>query len=168
MKSMFSNGIVLLIVLALSGYGDGNVVKRDGQPDMVRVKSDDAKMNAAVQQARDSLNVFLEVLKSPKGNQSSFAVKKKFQLAADAGEHIWLIDLSYDGRNIHGKVNNEPVDVTNVKLGDPASVSPSEISDWMFVEDGKLRGGYTIRALYDLNPASGRKRFEKETGLKAD
>jgi uncharacterized protein YegJ (DUF2314 family) len=168
MKSMFLNGFVFLIVLALFGCGDGNVVKRDGQPDMVRVKSEDAKMNAAVQQARDSLQVFLEALKSPKGNQSHFAVKKRFPLEGDAGEHIWLIEPSYDGRNIHGKVNNKPVDVTNVKLGDPASVAASEITDWMFVEDRKLKGGYTIRALYDLSSAAGRKRFEKETGLRTE
>ena len=107
-------------------------------------------------------------MKSPKPNQSGFAVKKKFPIRGDEGEHIWLTELTYDGKEFHGRVNNEPVDVKNVKLGDRSSVSPAEISDWMFVQDGRLVGGATIRILYDLSSPAGRKKFEKETGLKSD
>jgi len=38
-------------------------------------------------------------------------------------------------------------------MGDRVSVDPDEISDWAFVQSGRLIGGYTIRVLYsELSP----------------
>ena len=37
--------------------------------------------------------------------------------------------------------------VTNVKEGQKWSVKKSEISDWMFMRDGKMHGNYTMRPL---------------------
>jgi uncharacterized protein YegJ (DUF2314 family) len=46
-------------------------------------------------------------------------------------------------------------------MGQKVSVEPAKISDWMFVEDRKLVGGYTIRVLRDSVPASERAEFDK-------
>jgi uncharacterized protein YegJ (DUF2314 family) len=172
MNTIIHRTLGALLLAAISGCGesgDGNtVVRRKGQPDMVRVKDDDAKMNVAIEKARATVQEFVAALKSPKPGESGFAIKKPFVISGTNAEHIWLSEVSYDGKVFHGRVNNDPVDVKGIKLGDPATVSPSELSDWMFIRKGKLAGGETIRVLYDLSSPAGRKKFEAETGLKAD
>jgi uncharacterized protein YegJ (DUF2314 family) len=66
---------------------------------------------------------------------------------------MWLAPVTYDGRMFHGTVSNVPTTVKSVKMGEQAAVSPSKISDWMYLEHGKLVGGHTIRVLRDtLSP----------------
>ena len=58
-------------------------------------------------------------------------------------------------------VDNRPAHVPGLKIGDRTSVNPDEITDWSYVDHGKLVGGYTIRVLYaELSPEE-RRDFEK-------
>src|SRR5215469_6462755 len=109
-----------------------------------RVDSGDKEMNGAMDQARKSIQQFITALQSPKANQSAFSIKKEYKQGKEA-EYFWIVDVTFDGKNFHGKVDNDPEIVKNVKLGDEAIIGKDEISDWMFVENGKLVGGYTLR-----------------------
>jgi uncharacterized protein YegJ (DUF2314 family) len=124
------------------------------------VADDDSKMNAAIEKARSTADTFITALNSPKANQTAFSVKMAF---TDGGntEHMWLTPVSYDGTKFVGTVGNEPEKVKNVKLGQKVSVGPSEISDWMYVENRKLVGGYTLRALRDAMSPKERAEFDK-------
>ncbi len=55
-----------------------------------------------------------------------------------------------------------------VKLGDPATVNPNEISDWMYIEGDVLKGGYTIRVLAKEYTPQQRKEFEESAGFKLE
>jgi uncharacterized protein YegJ (DUF2314 family) len=123
-------------------------VQRAGQPDYLWVPTVDPDMEKAVAEARRTFPQFLTALESPAPNQGAFAVKVAF-VEGQAIEHIWVGDVRYDGKLIRGVVGNEPVNVKDVKLNDQASVAPSAISDWMYVQDGMLIGGHTIRLLYN-------------------
>ena len=123
----------------------GGVIRRAGEPDCVQVTEDKA-MDRAVETAQKKVDKFIAVLRSPKASQSRFAVKKPF-IEGEKVEHLWLNEVSFDGRLFHGKVDNEPVDIKGVRLGQEVTVSPNEISDWMYVQDGRLVGGYTICAM---------------------
>jgi uncharacterized protein YegJ (DUF2314 family) len=81
---------------------------------------------------------------------------------------MWLTSVTFDGRKFHGTVNNDPEMVSNVKIGDKVSVESSKISDWMFVENGKLVGGYTLRVLRDSLSASERADFDKSVPFTID
>jgi uncharacterized protein YegJ (DUF2314 family) len=48
-----------------------------------------------------------------------------------------------------------------VKAGDLVSVNPDEITDWVFVDNGKLAGGYTIRAHYNELSPEQKKQFDQ-------
>jgi len=113
----------------------GGVIRREGEPDCVKITEENKAMDHAIETAQKTVNKFIAVLRSPKGNQSRFAVKKPF-IEGDKVEHIWLTEVSFDGRLFHGKVDNEPVDIKSARLGQEVSVSPNEISDWMYVQDG--------------------------------
>jgi uncharacterized protein YegJ (DUF2314 family) len=122
-------------------------VQRAGQPDFLWTPEVDPDMDRAVAEARRTFPQFASALQSPAPNRGSFAVKVAI-VEGKTIEHIWLGDVSYDGKLIRGVVGSEPVNVKAVKLNDRASVTPSVISDWMFVENGVLIGGHTIRLIY--------------------
>lgn len=150
-----------------SGNGGVNLVRRAGEPDYVRVRCENRTWADAIRTARRTVPVFERALRSPRNGQGKFSVKKPFRQGKIV-EHIWLSGLSYDGRLFHGRVANDPVDVKGVKLGDEASVAPSDLSDWMFADNGKLVGGYTIRVLFKGFSPMGRKRLMRQFGLKIE
>ncbi len=144
-----------------------SAVRRHGEPDYVRIEERDKAMDRAVQKARKSIGSFIEALRSPGAAQRHFAVKKPF-VQGDKIEHIWLDQVTYDGSVFHGTVNNEPEDIKGVRLGQKVTVKPEDISDWMYVEKGRLVGGYTIRALCRDLSASEKRQFEKEVKFRVD
>lgn len=139
----------------------GGVIRRAGEPDCVQIKEANKAMDRAVETAQKTVKKFIAVLRSPKASQSRFAVKKPF-VEGDKVEHIWLNEVSFDGSLFHGKVDNEPVDIKGVRPGQEVTVSPNDISDWMYVQDERLVGGYTISAMcQNMSPAE-KKQFEKD------
>ena len=110
------------------------------------VRDDDPEMASAIQEARATLPEFIEILKSPKSNQDSFLIKGRFQ-AGNNIEHIWVADISFDGKSFHGVVANEPETIPNLEFKQPITVARKNVSDWMYIQDGKLFGGYTTRLL---------------------
>jgi uncharacterized protein YegJ (DUF2314 family) len=111
---------VLCLALTLTGCNskksDGEVVHREGLPDVYRVPDEDKEMEKAVQKARASVDMFIAALKSRKPTQSDFSIKKPFKYG-DQFEHIWLSDASFDGTQFHGRVDNDPVDVKKRQAG---------------------------------------------------
>jgi uncharacterized protein YegJ (DUF2314 family) len=118
-------------------------------------------MAAAIDQARATVDTFIAALKSPKPGQSHFSIKMAFSDGSDNNEYMWLNPVSYDGKKFTGTVDNEPQTVKTVKLGQVVTVAPAEISDWMFLENGKLVGGQTMRVLRDTLTPSERADFDK-------
>ena len=174
--------LILIIIFIIIGFITGgsrrsrtarnnnsntNTVSRPGKPDYVRSSQNDPEMDKAVATAPATVQQFIDALKSPKPNQRGFSIKKGFK-QGEMTEHMWMTDVTFDGTNFHGKLNNDPVDVTNIKIGDAVTLSPKEISDWMFVEDGKLVGGYTLRVLYSRESPEGKKQIDRETGFKIE
>jgi uncharacterized protein YegJ (DUF2314 family) len=49
-----------------------------------------------------------------------------------------------------------------------ATVSKSEISDWFYIDNGKLVGGYTIRVLYSRMSPEEKKDFNEHAGMKIE
>ena len=146
---------VTVLALSLAGCGKKPT-------DMVTfVEDDDPQMNAAMDKARTTVGTFLAALQAPKPGQGAFSVKVAFTDGTNT-EHMWLAPVSYDGQNFQGTVNNTPQKVKNVKMGDKVKVEPSQkISDWMYVENRRLRGGETLRVLRRRCPRPVRVDFDK-------
>jgi uncharacterized protein YegJ (DUF2314 family) len=124
-------------------------------------------MRKAVEQARKTVGEFIKALQHPTAGQTDFEVKKPFAEGNDV-EHIWLSDIEFAGGRFKGKVDNAPMKIHGLKIGQVVSVNPDEISDWAYVDNGKLVGGYTIRAHYnELTPAQ-KKEFLREADFKLE
>lgn len=142
-------------VLALAGCGTKAPTDK-----VTYVADDDPRMNAAIAKARSTVETFIAALNSPGASQSEFAVKLAFKDGAHI-EHMWLSPVTVDGANFVGIVNNDPERVTNVKLGQRVTVATTEVSDWMYVDNGKLVGGETLRVLRDSLSPDERADFDK-------
>ena len=127
---------------------------------MFEVADKDEQMHRATEHARRTVPQFVEALQHPMPGDRDFEVKKPFVKDGKA-EHIWLTDVHFTGNRFVGLVDNKPDRIAGLKLGDKVSVNPNEISDWSYVRNGQLVGGYTIRVLLaELSPG------DKEAFLK--
>ncbi|MBL0744621.1 YegJ family protein [Chryseolinea lacunae] len=155
---------ILFIVALLAACGKSQTTERAGEPDVVRVEENDAGMNAATAKAIQTLDTFKTALTNNNPAYQGFSMKMRFDVP-NGGEHIWISEISYKDGQYYGVVDNLPEATTNVSLGDTVKIEKDRLSDWMFLEDGKLRGGYTIRVLRDRMSAEERKQFDEEIGL---
>src|SRR6185436_1268029 len=124
------------LLLAACGGSDSS------NPPVIHVKDGDKEMNAAMEQSRATLDKFVAALQSPGPKQTDFSLKARFEEGSKV-EHMWVNSLSVKGEGFAGKIGNEPEGLRKVKLGMPVTIPKERVSDWMFVEDGRLVGGYT-------------------------
>jgi len=62
--------------------------------------------------------------------------------------------FTLDGVTYHLPINNDPNTVANVKLGDRIEIPESDISDWLYMRDGKMVGNLTLKPLFREMPAA--------------
>lgn len=152
--------IAALAVLVVGCEPKGNVVVREGEPDLVM--TDDPALTRAKDRARETYMEFVNALTNPQPAYRDFAIKKGFATPDGGLEHMWISDVVWEHGEFRGTINNEPVNTQEVNLGDAVTVRPDELSDWMYVDGRKLMGGYTIRVLYKQSSP------EQQESLKAD
>jgi len=117
----------------------------------IQVESDDAEMEAAIKKARDSLPQFWKAIEEKKHGESDFCLKVRISDSRGA-EHFWVTDIERrDGKTI-GTIGNDPDIVASVKLGDRIEIVESDISDWLYMRDGKMVGNETLRPLMKSMP----------------
>ena len=106
----------------------------------------DVKMEAAFQQARDTLDSFIQKIGTSHPNRTLVAVKVRFVLPDSSSQDMWVDGITYRDGSFYGTMGD---DIPSLKLSidDKITIARKDIVDWMIVEDGKLIGGYTIRQI---------------------
>ena len=66
---------------------------------------------------------------------------------AGGSENIWVKDLSRNGDQISGVLNNAPADIPGLSLGSKVTFKASQVSDWGYMKNAKLYGHFTTRIL---------------------
>ncbi|MEP2237479.1 MAG: DUF2314 domain-containing protein [Maribacter sp.] len=154
----------LLLMLTSCKEGTADKTERSGEPDVYNVEDDDSRMNQAIVDAKNSIDEFKEALASENPDLTFFTIKQKFD--ADGGaEHIWVGDIQLIDDDFMGIIANEPMYTNKVQLGDTITVNRANISDWMYYEEGKVVGGFTIRAIRDGLSPEEQAQFDAENGL---
>lgn len=126
----------------------------EGVQDFVTGYADtDARMNAAIEQARALLPLFLEEFRGTDA-PGAFTIKAGL-LTSDGGrEHIWIGDLHYEGDQLVGNLINEPYYLPGMRLGSRVEIKPDDISDWTIATPDGVYGGFTTRVmLANMAPA---------------
>ncbi|MEJ8560164.1 DUF2314 domain-containing protein [Yoonia sp. GPGPB17] len=110
--------------------------------------TDDASMNAAMAEARDTLDVFLENTLSD-GQSAPQTMLKVSIPTANGNEIIWVSPFAQTSATEWiGILANQPQDIKGANAGDTVTFDTTQIADWaLFSEDGVMYGGYTIREM---------------------
>ena len=127
----------------------------------------DPEMESAFQEARNTLNVFTEKIKTPHPDRTYVAVKVRFFPPDTLPQDIWVDGVTYQDGVFHGNFGD---DIPSLKLsfGENIVIHTKDILDWMLVEDGKLIGGYTIRLAYQRMTPDEKERFLKTLDYSLD
>ena len=157
---------ILLILLGLVCCNNNQTTKteREGKPTIYSVTGSDTEMNEAIKTANQTLDKFNAALNSSNPDFKYFALKTRFK-TPNGGEHIWVNNITIRDKKYFGVIDNWPESTTDVKIGDTIQIVNDNISDWMYVDNQKLRGGCTIRLLRKRMTESERKQFDVENGL---
>jgi uncharacterized protein YegJ (DUF2314 family) len=155
---------ILLCGLLLACQSEPKFRKVNGEYPAEKYAFTDVDMNNVILLARKTLNQFDQALTNRDSTQTVFAVKALFD-TQNGGEHIWLTEIIKKGGQYSGIINNVPEATREVKLGDTVLVTKDRISDWMYIQNGKLIGGYTIRVTRNKLSESGQKLFDEESGF---
>jgi uncharacterized protein YegJ (DUF2314 family) len=165
---MSKRSVPLLLLCVLSCSRGSSDPEKSKPAEVVGVKNADPKMGAAIAKARATLPSFRAVLASPPAGAEKFSVKVGFVDDSSEREHIWLGDVKLTETHVSGALNNEPVNVSRLQLGQHVTAPLEDISDWMYVEGGVLRGGFTLRVLLDKMSPEERTKMLGELGVKLD
>jgi uncharacterized protein YegJ (DUF2314 family) len=115
---------------------------------IVPFNSTNAEMNAAIAKARASLPTFWASYEGQQPSETGHSLKVHFALPDNNFEHIWIVDVKKLTDNRYsGRFANTPDGLVDKCLGDVTEFNEADISDWLFVRNGKIVGGETIRVL---------------------
>jgi len=131
---------------------------------VVMVPSDDKAMAKAITRARETLDMYWAAADNPKGRKG-FAVKVKIS-DKNGSEHFWLKAVKRTKSGFEGIIANTPAMVKKVKEGQLYAFKKPEISDWMYFENRKIIGGFTIRVLADRMPKDQAAQFKQVLAYK--
>lgn len=121
------------------------------QSTLMLVPNGDPDMAAAITKARANLPTFWKAFEHPGAGEEGFALKVAIQDGDDV-EHFWLMNIARDGDKLSGTINNEPGVVRNVRNGGRHAFTAAQISDWLFMRNGKMVGNETMRPLLKRMP----------------
>jgi len=163
---------VAAVVLFLAGYaffngGFGTLMDKARRDEVVLVEKDDPDMAAAFRKARETLPEFLALARAQQSTATKLAVKIAIP-DGDGNEYFWLTQFAPRGDKYTGRINNTPRAAKQVKFGQVIEFSEAEIVDWLYMEDGKMRGNFTACALLKREPPDQVEAMKKQYGLSCD
>jgi uncharacterized protein YegJ (DUF2314 family) len=108
------------------------------------------EMPAAIEQARKTIQQFFDAFDAPRPNQSNFLLRVRFTAQAQSGEsaaeHLWLTQLDFSTNPPTGVIATQPY-LPGLNRLQRVPFQSHQVSDWMYVEDGRPVGAYTTRLL---------------------
>ncbi|WP_197527241.1 DUF2314 domain-containing protein [Pirellulimonas nuda] len=82
-----------------------------------------------------------------------------------SAEHMWLLDVRFDGRTLQGTLINSPQSLTSVSEGDRVTIAGRQICDWMYVASGSVYGGFTVDLMRSRMDSGERKQHDRAWGF---
>ena len=124
-----------------------------------RAEQSDEELIRIGEDARRTLPIFFRYLTRPEAGMDNFYVKYPFKADEDSGlamEQVWLTGIHFKNGEYYGILTNTPLHLDEIKKGDTVTFDIDEVTDWMYVLDGKIAGGRSIKYLLEKIPESRR------------
>lgn len=150
----------------------------DQESTAILTPADDPEMEQAAEKARQTFKYFWREMSWERRRivpgLELAAVKATFEdppelRTGEHGElkkeHMWLMEIDYDGKHLSGTLINSPHSLKSVKEGDELKIPGKQICDWMYVVYGKVYGGFTVDLMRSRLPASERREHDNAWGF---
>lgn len=112
----------------------------------VQVAEQDPEMIAAIAEARMTLPRFWAAMDKAEPGTGGYSLKVAIT-DGDQVEHFTTAEVERIDGKIFARIANTPQFVTNVVYDQRIEVPEADISDWMYLRNGKIVSGYTLRLL---------------------
>jgi len=166
-RTVFSAVCVALLAAAIGPAAGQRLIDKAQRDDIAVVHRDDPEMAAAMDKARATLPDFLALARAPRRSMSNFAVKVAIGGPHTEAEYFWIASFKEKDGRFTGRINNTPRSVKSVKIGQTIAFSQDEIVDWLYLDNGKMKGNYTACVLLKREPGQA-EAFKKQFGLECD
>jgi len=128
---------------------------------------EDPDMAAAKQKARETLPDFLVLAKTPRPTMEHLSLKIRIE-KGDQKEFFWVHPFEQKEGVFSGVVKSKPRFVRNVTYGQHIHFTEAEVADWLYIENGRMKGNYTACAVIKREPLEQQEAFKKRHGLDCD
>jgi uncharacterized protein YegJ (DUF2314 family) len=114
------------------------------------VTNDDPRVRAAETEARRRWGEFLDLWEHRRPGQQFFVKGRVTE--GYVGEWLWIrvTFIGDRGNTVTGDIDAPPTRVKSVHLNDTVIVNRDNISDWIYDSPSERRGGFTIKALDEI------------------
>jgi len=138
-------------------------------PEMIsetkQIEYTDAELSRIAENARNTVSSFFLHLGRKSAGEYGFCVKYPFfpdGNSREGSEQIWLNDIHFKNGNYYGVLANNPQFIQDIKKGDVVIFNTDLITDWMYVRDKKIIGGFSIKYLLEKIPEDHRSEAQRE------
>lgn len=161
---------VVLLCSIFAGCSDKQKeARKAAMLELMRGNTADPDMAAAIAKGKATVGEFLEALQHPKPGQSDFLVRAIFPAEGGKQQILWVAQLTYDGKVLHGKADDNTAQKgSGIPRNGEVAVEPSAVADWMYRDNGKAAGGWMLRVLkkkfpeeWEQSPDFGRLDFKE-------
>ncbi|MEM1299302.1 MAG: DUF2314 domain-containing protein [Pseudomonadota bacterium] len=150
--SCLSRCLIALIVAMVPVWASAQH-NAQGSDAVVYSAPEDEDMDRAVKGARETLGNVLE--RAATGGLPMEALQLKVAIPKEGGGHenIWVEGIvQIDATTFEALLANDPRALPDRKRGDRHRFRRGEITDWLFVANGRMHGAYTLRVMLPLLP----------------
>jgi uncharacterized protein YegJ (DUF2314 family) len=136
-------------------------VSRRSSP-AVEVEQSDEEIERIAENARRALPIFFRNLARPEKGANNFYVK--YPISSDDGsvEQVWLANIRFKNNRYYGTLANTIKSIDRRKKGDTIIINTDKITDWMYIQDGKIIGGRSIKYLLEKTPEERRNEDQRK------
>jgi uncharacterized protein YegJ (DUF2314 family) len=139
----------------------------------------DPAMAKAHEKSIGELDGFLEKLRNPPAGTENYSLKLGFkdkdksvvlttdQMAPDV-EFMWVYQIEASGDHFTALLGDKPEYIHNIKQGDRVAFGKSDIFDWLYTENGKIKGNYTACPLLLAGPKEQLDQYREIYGIVCD
>ncbi|WP_179611796.1 YegJ family protein [Rhizobium leguminosarum] len=139
----------------------------------------DPAMAKAHEKSKSELDGFLEKLRNPPAGTENYSIKLGFtdkakgvalttdQMAPNV-EFMWVYQIKASGDHFTALLSDTPEYIRNIKPDDRVEFAKSDIFDWMYTENGKVKGNYTACPLLLAGPKEQLDQYREIYGIVCD
>jgi uncharacterized protein YegJ (DUF2314 family) len=159
-RGLYLNSALCYLLFAICYTSCDKNVSRPPSPE-IEVEQSDKEIERIAENARRALPTFFRNLARPEEGAGNFYIK--YPLIADDGgiEQVWLGSIHLNGGVYFGRLANT-TKLMESRKGSSIIIDTDKITDWMYIQDGKIIGGRSIKYLLEKIPEEKRKEDQRK------